>query len=219
MAECRIGPILAPQPAGFLPIACFSGGGGIYESTDQGKKWKYLNKGVAMDFAPPGEYEYGHDPHCVQMSKSDPDRLYHQNHCGIYRLDRPGVQWERIGNNMPKEVGDIGFPIAIHPRDPETVWVVPMDGSEVWPRTSPGGKPAVYTSTNGGKKWTRRDSGLPKSNSHLTIYRQGLTLDSHDPVGVYFGTSSGEVWASSDEGKKWRCIARSLPSILAVEAG
>ena len=119
---------------------------------------------------------------------------------------------------MPKAVGDIGFPMVVHPRDPETVWVFPMDGTQVWPRTSPGGKPAVYRTSNGGKKWQRLDNGLPQSQAWLTVFRQAMTADAHNPVGVYFGTTGGEVWASVNEGNKWTCIARNLPHIYAVEA-
>ncbi|MCK7576713.1 MAG: glycosyl hydrolase [Chromatiales bacterium] len=92
-----------------------------------------------------------HDPHCVRLCPSNPDRLYQQNHCGIYRLDRPSTTWVRIGRSMPKQVGDIGFPMVVHPRDADTAWVFPMDGQTVWPRTSPDGKPAAYVTRNGGK--------------------------------------------------------------------
>ena len=105
----------------------------------------------------------------------------------------------RIGDNMPRDVGDIGFPIELHPRDPDTAWVFPMDGTDVWPRTSPDGRPAVYVTRDAGDSWTRLDAGLP-ARGWLTVKRQAMTLDDHDPVGVYFGTTSGEVWASADEG-------------------
>ena len=101
-----------------------------------------------------------HDPHCLRMAPSNPDRLYQQNHCGIYRLDRPSDQWDRIGKRMPKGIGDIGFPIVVHPRNADTAWVFPMDGATVWPRTSPEGKPAAYVTHNGGKTWLRQDAGL-----------------------------------------------------------
>lgn len=192
-------------------------GGGCFESPDAGKSWTPLNKGVAMDFAPPGEHEYGHDPHCMQIAPSNPDRLYMQNHCGIYRLDRPETRWERIGNNMPKEVGDIGFPVQVHPRNADIAWVLPMNGTMVWPRTSPDGKPASYMTRDAGKSWKRLDKGLPRANAFHTVYRQGFAGDCHNPAGLYFGTSSGEVWASNNEGKSWDMIASHLPRILAVE--
>ena len=90
-----------------------------------------------------------------------PDRLYQQNHCGIYRMERADGTWERIGDNMPRDVGDIGFPIELHPRDPDTAWVFPMDGTDVWPRTSPDGRPAVYVTRDAGESWTRCDRACP----------------------------------------------------------
>ncbi|MBI3680902.1 MAG: glycosyl hydrolase [Acidobacteria bacterium] len=191
--------------------------GGFFETSDQGASWKPLNKGCAADFIPTPDPEYGHDPHCVRLHPLNPDRLYMQNHCGIYRMDRSEAQWVRIGKKMPKKIGDIGFPIEIHPRDTETAWVFPMDGTTVWPRTSPGGKPAVYVTRNGGKSWRRQQKGLPAEQGWFTVKRQAMTTDACEPVGVYFGTTGGEVWASRDEGESWRCIVRSLPHIYSVE--
>jgi len=120
---------------------------------------------------------------------------------------------------MPKRVGDIGFPIVVHPCDADTAWVFPMDGSTVWPRTSPGGIPAAYVTRNGGKTWQRAASGLPERRAWWTVKRQAMAADANDPVGLYFGTTSGELWSSRDEGRRWTCIAAHLPEIYAVEAG
>ena len=193
-------------------------GGGSFESGDGGASWRPLNRGVAADFLPDKDPEIGHDPHIMALHPLKPDRLYQQNHCGIYRLDRPGEVWTRIGMNMPKTVGDIGFPLVLHPRDPDTLWVIPMDGTTVWPRTSPGGKPAVYRSRNAGKSWERQAAGLPTRDAWLTIKRQAFAADGADPLGLYFGTTGGEIWMSTDEGKRWRCLARHLPEIYTVQA-
>jgi hypothetical protein len=192
--------------------------GGVFESIDRGASWKPLNAGCRADFLPDPNPEYGHDPHCLRLHPLAPDVLYQQNHCGIYRMERASGVWRRIGTNMPKKVGDIGFPLVLHPRDPATVWVFPMDGTSVWPRTSPDGKPAAYVTRNAGKSWQRLDSGLPRSQGWFTVKRQAMSADAHDPLGLYFGTTGGELWASRDEGRKWTCIARHLPHIYAVEA-
>jgi photosystem II stability/assembly factor-like uncharacterized protein len=191
--------------------------GGIFESTDTGATWTPLNHGVRADFLPQPVPEFGHDPHCVRQHPLQPDRLYHQNHCGLYRLDRPARTWHDIGATMPKSVGAIGFPLVLHPRDPETLWVFPMDGTDVWPRTAPKGRPAVYRSVNGGASWQRQAQGLPPSQAWWTVKRQAMTTDRAATVGVYFGTTSGEVWGSRDEGRTWKCLARHLPHIYAVE--
>lgn len=193
-------------------------GGGVFESVDRGAGWRPLNAGCLANFMPDPYPEFGQDPHCVRLHPLAPDILYQQNHCGIYRLERPAERWERIGERMPTDVGDIGFPIVLHPRDPRSVWVFPMDGTDVWPRTSPGGKPAVYATRDAGETWQRLDRGLPRHQAWLTVKRQAMTADAHEPVGIYFGTTSGEVWASANEGAEWTSIARHLPHIYAVEA-
>ena len=208
--------IVDPRDARHMYIGL--SGGGFFESRDGGKDWRPLNKGVAMDFMPDDlkSQAWGHDPHCVRLHPAMPDRLYRQDHCGSYRLDRPSDEWVRIGKAMPAAVGDIGFPMTLHPRDPDTAWVFPMDGGTVWPRTSPGGKPAVYRTRNAGKNWQRQDKGLPRSQAWYTVKRQCMAADDADPVGLYFGTTAGNVWSSRDEGASWRSIANDLPHIYSV---
>ena len=193
-------------------------GGGIHETRDRVRTWTPLVKGMDVVEGFDAANMAVHDPHCVRLCTSNPDRLYQQNHCGIYRLDRPSSEWTRIGKNMPKQVGDVGFPMVVHPRDADTAWVFPMDGQTVWPRTSPEGKPSVYVTRNGGKRWQRLDAGFPRSQAWWTVKRQAMTADVQDPVGLYFGTTSGELWMSRNEGQRWACIARHLPEIYAVEA-
>jgi photosystem II stability/assembly factor-like uncharacterized protein len=193
-------------------------GGGVHESTDGGRTFKPLVQGLEVVEGFDRANVTFHDPHCIRICPSNPDRLYQQNHCGIYRLDRPSTEWVRIGKSMPKRVGDVGFPMVVHPRDADTAWVMPMDGGTVWPRTSPDGKPAVYRTNDAGKSWQRLDAGLPEKHAWWTVKRQAMCADAGKPVGLYFGTTSGELWTSGDEGRKWRCIARHLPEIYAVEA-
>ncbi len=206
--------LVDPRDAQHLYFATSSGG--VFESLDAGANWSLLNDGMMADFLPDPHPEYGYDPHCVIQHPAAPDVLYQQNHCGIYRMHRPEGRWERIGRNMPAEVGDIGFAIVSHPRDPDVAWVFPMDGTDVWPRTPPGHRPAVYRTLDAGGSWQRLDRGLPE-RAWYTVYRQAMANDDGDPVGVYFGTTCGEVWASFDEGEHWQCLAAHLPDIYSVE--
>jgi hypothetical protein len=210
--------IIDPRDASHLYIAM--SGGGVHESTNGGRSWKTLIKGmdVVEGFGFDPAKPTFHDPHCIRICPTNPDRLYQQNHCGIYRLDRPSDTWVRVGRSMPKEVGDIGFPLVVHPRDADTAWVFPMDGTQVWPRTSPGGKPAAYVTRNAGKSWQRLDAGLPGSQAWWTVKRQCMAADACDPIALYVGHSGGELWMGRDEGQRWSCIARHLPEIYAVEA-
>ena len=207
--------IVDPRDADHLYFAM--SGGGVHESTDGGKSFKPLVKGMQVVGGFDPTTITFHDPHCVRLCPSNPDRLYQQNHCGIYRLDRPADEWVRIGSKMPKRVGDIGFPMVVHPRDADTAWVLPMDGTDVWPRTAPQGKPAAYITRNAGKTWQRQDVGLPPSQAWWTVKRQAMSADAQSPLGLYFGTTSGELWMSRNEGERWACIARHLPEIYAVE--
>ena len=207
--------IVDPRDPAHLYFAMSSGG--VHESHDSGKNWHTLVKGMdVVEGFDPTTITF-HDPHCVRLCPGNPDRLYQQNHCGIYRLDRPGDTWRRIGRKMPKPVGDIGFPMVVHPRDADTAWVFPMDGTRVWPRTSPQGRPAAYITRNAGKTWQRQDAGLPDAQAWWTVKRQAMTVDALPRPALYLGTTSGELWLGRNEGERWSCIARHLPEIYALE--
>lgn len=121
--------IIDPHDSAHLYLA--KSGGGVHESRDRGRSWSTLVKGLSVVEGFDANNIAVHDPHCVRLCPSNPDRLYQQNHCGIYRLDRPSDTWIRIGKNMPKRVGDVGFPMVVHPYNDNTVWVFPMDGTSV----------------------------------------------------------------------------------------
>lgn len=207
--------IVDPRDANHLYLGMSSGG--VHESTDGGLSWSSMIEGLEVVEGFDATKVSMHDPHCLRLCPGNPDRLYQQNHCGIYRVDRPSRRWQRIGRNMPKRIGDIGFPMVVHPTDADTAWVFPMDGSTVWPRVAIDGKPAAYVTRDGGRRWKRLDVGMPKQQAWWTVKRQAMTCDQHDKVGLYVGTTAGEIWASRDEGSSWRCIARHLPEIYALE--
>ena len=191
---------------------------GVLETRDKGATWRPLNRNVEANFAADPYPEYGQDTHCLAIHPQNPDRLYQQNHCGIYRLDRPSEEWLRIGRNMPEKIGDIGFGIVLDPRHVDRAWVFPMDGTTVWPRTSPEGKPSVYQTRDGGASWRRQDRGLPREHAYFTVLRQAFCGDGLNPFGLYFGTTSGELWISNNEGESWMQVAAHLQRILSVEA-
>lgn len=186
--------------------------GGVLVTEDGGASWGRLDGGL--------EGLEASDPHCVVSAATNPDRLWMQTHHGVYRMDREDEHWIRCGPRDPDGAfADAGFPITVHPHDPDIAWVVPMDGSERWTRMPVDGRPAVMCTRDGGESWKRQDSGLPRSDTWWTVKRQCLATDGYDPLGVYFGTSSGEVWASTNEGARWKCIARGLPHIYSIEIG
>ena len=208
--------IVDPRDPTHLYMAMSSGG--VHESSDGGGSWAPLVDGLeVVEGFDPANITF-HDPHCVRLCPTNPDRLYQQNHCGIYRIDRPSKRWTRIGKSMPEKVGDIGFPMVVHPRDADTAWVFPMDGQTVWPRTCPDGVAAAYVTQDGGASWKQLSKGLPQGQTWWTVKRQAMTADACDPVGLYFGTTGGQIWASNDEGGSWTCIEQNLPEIYAIEA-
>ena len=170
---------------------------GVHESRDAGRSSKTLIKGMEVVGGFDATTATFHDPHCVRLCLSQPGRLHQQNHCGIYRLDRTNDPssdtWQRIGRKMPKRVGDIGLPVVVHPRDADTAWVSPMDGTDVWPRTGPAGRPAAYVARNAGRTWQRPDQGLPESQAFWTVKCQAMTADTQGSPALYLGTTSGEL--------------------------
>ena len=207
--------LVDPRDARHLYLGMSSGG--VHESLDGGQSWAPLIDGLEVVGVSAPPRVGSPDPHCRRRSPGAPARLSQQNPGGIYRLDRPARRWERIGRNMPAEVGDVGFPMVVHPRDADTAWVFPMDGTSVWPRVAVGGRPAVYVTRDAGRSWTRQANRLPEQQAWWPVKRQAMGADLADPVGLYFGTTSGEIWASRDEGARWECIARHLPEIYALE--
>jgi photosystem II stability/assembly factor-like uncharacterized protein len=189
---------------------------GAFETRDGGETWETRNRGVRAGFLPPEQQypEFGQCVHKMVLAADGGERLYQQNHSGVYRSSDGGRQWEEITPGLPSE---FGFPMAAHPRDPKTVWTLPLNGAELG-RFVPDASAAVWRTGDGGDKWTRLSTGLPQKDAYLQVLRDGMASDTADPVGVYFGTSGGELYGSSDEGESWKVIAGHLPPIWSVEA-
>jgi photosystem II stability/assembly factor-like uncharacterized protein len=146
------------------------------------------------------------------MSPVDHDRMYQQNHVGMHRSDDAGKSWTEITEGLPTE---FGFAAAVHPHDRDTFYVIPLDPGHA--RCMPDGKAAVWRTRDAGSSWQRMDEGLPQRDAHLGVLREGMAIDSEDVPGLYFGTSTGQVFASADEGESWSEIASYLPAISSVE--
>jgi len=185
---------------------------GMYVTEDGGESWSPSNKGVRAEFLPDKHPEFGQCVHKVVQSEIQPDRMYLQNHWGLYRSDDRGGRWRDIAKGVPS---DFGFPIAVHPRNPDVAWIVPLESDEF--RCTPEGKLRVYKTKNG-KRWKALTRGLPQTGAWETVLRDGMAVDDLDPVGVYFGTRGGKLFGSSNEGRSWSMITDGLPPIVSVRA-
>lgn len=201
--------------------------GGHYLSEDGGKTFVASNQGVGAGFVPDPYPEFGQCVHCIAAHPAAPGRLYMQNHggwsewhgpggprpdIGVLRSDDHGKSWYSIAKGLPS---DFGFPIVVHPDDPDVVYVMPL---EPMTRTCPTGAPAVWRSTNGGNGWQRLDRGFPPADAFYTVQRSGMTIDHQLSPALYFGTTTGQLWIGRDGGEQWHCLFSSLPPIHCVRA-
>ncbi|MEM9581160.1 MAG: exo-alpha-sialidase [Pseudomonadota bacterium] len=193
---------------------------GVFATEDGGASWERRNRlanaaaceGHDHPAAPSGG-ETGHCVHNMMRAPGDADVLYQQNHHGVWRSGDGGRSWEDLTEGLPST---FGFPIRVHPRDPQKIWTIPLNGDSAG-RFPPGAAAAVWHSCDGGQTWAAQREGLPQEACFFTVLRQAMAGDACDPAGLYFGTNTGSVFATRDEGNNWEEIARHLPTILCVE--
>jgi photosystem II stability/assembly factor-like uncharacterized protein len=188
--------------------------GGVYRTEDGGSSWRPANRGIQVSFAPEeGRFpEFGQCVHKVAMHPGRPERLYAQNHGGVYRSDDSGERWEPIDSGLPS---DFGFPMVVHPHRGDTIYAFPLNQMGRFPADS---RCRVYRSSDAGATWEALERGLPEDPYHGAVLRDAMCTDRADPAGIYFGTRLGEVYASPDDGDSWVTVARHLPDVLSVRA-
>lgn len=192
---------------------------GVFATEDGGTTWDRRNRRSNADAASHGDDGHGHGAevgycvHNIVRAAGDGDTMYQQNHHGVFRSSDGGRSWLEISDGLPST---FGFPVASNPGDPQMLWVLPLNG-DMAGRYPPDASAAVWKSSDGGASWARKDEGLPNRDCFFTVLRQAMATDREDRTGVYFGTTTGSVFASSDEGESWIEIARHLPSVLSVE--
>jgi hypothetical protein len=200
--------------------------GGHYLSEDGGTTFKASNQGIGAGFQPDPYPEFGQCVHKIASHKDVPGRLYIQNHggwaewdgpggrrpdIGVLRSDDHGHTWRSIARGLPS---DFGFPMVVHPHDPDTIYVVPLVPTT---RTCPGGAPAVWRSEDGGGSWGRLARGMPKKESYFTVLRDAMDIDALKSPALYLGTTTGQLWIGRDGGEKWDRMFDSLPPIHCVK--
>jgi photosystem II stability/assembly factor-like uncharacterized protein len=185
---------------------------GVYRSDDGGQSWSASNKGVRAEFLPNKHPEFGQCVHKVGRDATRPERLFLQNHGGLYRSDDDGRSWQDVANGVPS---DFGFALATHPRQAGTAYIVPLESAEF--RCTPEGRLRVFRTTNAGRNWRPLTKGLPQKDALETVLRDGMATDRREPAGIYFGTRSGRLYASADDGESWRLLRDGLPPIVSVK--
>lgn len=189
---------------------------GVFGTNDAGATWRLMNNAISNPFSEAkmtAEDEVGTCPHKIVRDAKNPAILYMQNHWGQYTRKRGDEKWTDIGQGLPST---FGFPMAAHPSKAGVVYVLPLEGD--FNRVTKDGAVAVYRRQPNGKGWDKLTKGLPQSGAYLTILRDGMATDQHDPAGVYFGTQQGQVYGSRDDGETWSLIAQNLPPIMSVSA-
>lgn len=190
-----------------IAISC----AGVFESRDDGASWSVRNKGLKADFLPDPAAEVGQDPHCVTRCAAEPDVLWQQNHCGIYRSTDCGANWQQVSQDEGKGPAHFGFPIATDERDPEVAWVVP--GQSDQKRMAIDGALCVCRTQDGGKSWQRLDAGLPQRAAFDVVFRHALDVAGDR---LAFGSTTGNLYASDDRGARFRAVGQNLPPIYSV---
>ncbi len=197
----------------------------LFRTSDGGQNWEELPalRHTKGDLWQPGAG--GMCLHTIVLDPQHKDRMYvaisaagafRSDDAGktdVMRSDNGGDMWTEVSGNLPT---DFGFPIDVHAHEPDTIYVVPIKSdSEHYP---PDGKLRVYRSKSGGNEWEALTRGLPQSDCYVNVLRDAMAVDSLDKCGVYFGTTGGQVYGSSDSGDNWKPIVRDLPAVLSVEA-
>jgi photosystem II stability/assembly factor-like uncharacterized protein len=201
------------DPTDARRIYCAVSAGGVYRSDDAGESWGACNTGTRADFLPDEYPEAGQCVHRLLLHPARPQRLYQQNHCGVYRSDDGAGSWTDITSNLPS---GFGYGLAVDPANADVAYVIPEESSHM--RTTVAGRLRVYRTCNAGASWQSVSSGLPQQHAYVSVLRDAFCNDRHDPVGLYFGTSSGHLFASADAGESWHLLAGYLPRILSVTA-
>ena len=186
---------------------------GAFRTDDGGTSWTAINKGLRSNYIPDEDAEVGHCVHHIAMHPSRPNVLYMQKHWDVMRSDNAGDLWTEVSGDLPS---DFGFVIDVHAHEPETIFVVPIKSDS--DHFVPEGKLRVYRSKTGGNEWEELTKGLPQKDCYVNVLRDAMSVDNLDPCGIYFGTSGGQVYGSSDGGDTWEAIVHDLPAVLSVEA-
>lgn len=203
-----------PHPSDPASVTVAISTGGVYQTFDGGGSWAARNQGIRAEFLPEGEQypPFGQCVHKVTRHPSRPERLFLQNHGGVYRSDDHAATWVSIADGLP---ADFGFPIVVHPHEPDTVFVFPLNAG--FGRYPTGGRARVWRSRDAGESWQELGDGLP-DHFYVGVMRDAMCADDHEAAGLYVGARNGALWNSTDDGDTWRPVIANLPDVMVVRA-
>ena len=203
---------IVPDPGDAKRITIAISTGGVYRTYDGGQTWRARNQGVTAEFLPDKHPEFGQCVHKIVMHPKQPERLFLQNHWGLFRSEDGAESWQDMAKGVPSS---FGFAMAMHPHDPEVVYIVPIE-SDMF-RVMPEGKMRVYRTRDAGRTWEPLSQGLPQEGAFTAVLRDAMDTDALNPAGVYFGTRNGKVYGSPDGGASWTMLVEELPPVTCVK--
>jgi hypothetical protein len=191
-----------------LAVSC----GGVWQSEDEGASWRPTSKGMYAEFMPPDRREDPaiQDPHCLVQCRADPDALWVQHHNGVFRSTDGARTWQEVTSIRPSK---FGFPVAVHPENPARAWFVPAVKDEC--RIPVEGALVVARTDDGGKSFEVLREGLPQRHAYDLVLRHALAIDDAG-AWLAIGSTSGHLWLSDDQGRRWHQAAGNLPPIYAL---
>jgi photosystem II stability/assembly factor-like uncharacterized protein len=205
---------ILPDPSNNQRLFIAISTGGVYRTDDGGENWQPRNQGVRAQFLPPDQRfpEWGQCVHKIVSHPSKPERMFLQNHWGLYKSENGGDSWTDMAHGVPS---DFGFAMEIDSNNADCVYIIPLESDEF--RCTPEGKLRLYRTKDAGNSWEPVGNGLPQENALETVLRDGLSADTLQPTGIYFGTRSGKLFGSADAGESWAPILESLPPVVCVK--
>ncbi len=183
---------------------------GVFETRDGGKTWRTRNQGLRMDYGPDPTDEWaGHDPHAIVRCEGQPDHVWQQNHCGVFYSDDSAATWRKVSE--PSAGAHFGFPVAVDPKDGRTAWLLPAKADQH--RTTIDGGLFVARTRDAGRTWQQLRNGLPQEHAYDVVYRHAL----HNRGDLLaFGSTTGNLYVSEDQGDHWQTVANNLPPVYSV---